>query len=145
MDPVSSKSPVIEFESQEQINQYLDYWKDVLFLNDWIIKCSVTKVPLTSQDGTPLGGCIEFQVCNKCGTIKIYSPSDKDKEDIIVKHCEEETMVHELLHCKYNWIKTDDSIESIYFDTMEHSLLEQMAKSLIMAKYNLKFSWFKNF
>lgn len=37
-----------------------------------------------------------------------------------------------------------ESVESVYYDTLEHSLLEQMAKSLIMAKYNIPLNWFES-
>lgn len=54
--------------------------------------------------------------------------------------------MHELLHCKYNILEVEnDKYESVYLDVQQHVLLEQMAKSLIMTKYNLDFNWFRNF
>ena len=55
----------------------------------------------------------------------------------------EENFSFEVLHCKYNWIANNDSYEGKYVDVMEHSLLEQMAKSLIMTKYDLSLDYFK--
>lgn len=63
--------------------------------------------------------------------------------DRIMKYCAEIILVHELLHCKMNWISNNDTYEGKYFDTVEHALLEQMAKSLIMAKYNVGLEYFK--
>ena len=38
--------------------------------------------------------------------------------------------------------KKDGRYEARYVDIIEHSLLEQMAKTLIMAKYDLPFDYF---
>lgn len=54
--------------------------------------------------------------------------------------------MHELLHLKYNLVDASNpSYEEVSLMQTEHMLLEQMAKSLIMAKYNLSYSYFKNF
>ena len=56
----------------------------------------------------------------------------------------ENVLVHELLHCKYNWLANESFYEGKYVDVMEHGLLEQMAKSLIMAKYDLILDYFND-
>ena len=76
-------------------------------------------------------------------SLKFLNPSIMGER--VVKYFAEKTLVHELLHLKYNWfVPQKESVESVYYDTLEHSLLEQMAKSLIMAKYNIPLSWFKS-
>lgn len=137
--------PIMEFQSQEQLQNCIEEWKKVLFLESWVIKGILVDPPLIDDNGTELCGQNNFQICNKCSLIKIVRAND-DIRDRIVKYCAEVSLVHELLHCKYNWTyKGSDSIEYAYYDTLEHSLIEEMAKSLIMAKYNLPFEWFKNF
>ena len=135
-------SPIMEFTSSEQMYNCLKEWKERLFLQDWIIK-----VKLVEPDEMNLkDGCGEniYVIENKCCVIKILKPEFYG--DRIVKYCAEEILIHELLHCKYNWVERDyNSIEVAYYDTLEHSLLEQMAKSLLMTKYNLNLDWFKNF
>jgi len=139
------KEPVMEFESKEQLQAYIEEWKKVLFLTDWTIKGILVDPPLIDSDGNELVGQNIFQIANKCGVVKIVVPTD-DHRDRIVKYCAECILVHELLHCKYNWVARDyNSIEVAYYDELEHGLIEQMAKSLIMAKYNLPFEWFRNF
>lgn len=138
------KNPIMEFESEEQLQACIEEWKKVLFLQDWIIKGKLV-TELFDENNDELAGSNSFQVTNKCGLIQIVR-ANEDNKSRIVKYCAEATLVHELLHCKYNWTcKNSDSIEYAYYDTLEHSLVEQMAKSLIMTKYNLPFEWFCNF
>lgn len=77
---------------------------------------------------------------NKCCTIRILDPIYYGER--IIKYCAEQILVHELLHCKYNWICNENSYEGKYVDVMEHGLLEQMAKSLIMVKYGVGLEYF---
>ena len=136
----------MEFKSQEQLQSCIEDWKKILFLEDWIIKGVLVESPLLNENEEELCGQNIYQIDNRCATIRIVIPSDEDKNRIL-KFCAEETLVHELLHCKYNWLQKPDcsTMEYEYYDTMEHALLTQMAKSLIMAKYDLPYEWFKNF
>ena len=139
---IRGESPIREFQDMKQAYDCLQEWKERLFLQDWIIK-----LKLCTPDEMEIKNCSgynNFQIENKCAVISILKPEYYG--DRIIKYCAEEILVHELLHCKYNWVERNyDSIEVAYYDVLEHSLIEQMAKSLIMAKYNLKLDWFRNF
>lgn len=128
------------FNSKEELQECLNWWKEKLFLTDWIIKASVCE-PCDFKNEECCGEN-EFDMTNKCCVIRILDP--KYYGDRIVKYCAEKVLVHELLHCKYNWIYNSGSYEGKYVDVMEHGLLEQMAKSLIMAKYDLSLDYFDN-
>lgn len=135
-------SPIMEFTTSEQAYKCLQEWQEILFLQDWTIKLNLVE----PEDMNMQEVCGEniFQIETKSCVIKILKPEFYG--DRIIKYCAEQILIHELLHCKYNWVARDyNSIEVVYFDTLEHALLEQMAKSLLMAKYNLPFDWFKNF
>ena len=136
-------TPILTFEDEKQLYDCLKEWQDRLFLNDWIIKVSLVD-EIRNADYEELQGNNTFQIDNKACHIRLVKPNE-DNTSRIVKFCAEVTLVHELLHCKYNWCQAPSTYEGIYYDTLEHSLIEQMAKSLIMAKYNLPFEWFKNF
>ncbi len=127
------------FNSKEELYEYLTWWQEKLFLTDWIIKASIC----LPEDFITKNCCgeNEFEIENKTCVIRILHP--KYYGNRIMKYCAEKILVHELLHCKYNWIANNDSYEGKYVDVMEHSLLEQMAKSLIMAKYDLSLDYFK--
>lgn len=136
--PGFSSKPIEEFSNQEELNQCLREWQYRLFLNDWIIKayiCEPSEFNLQDCDGEN-----EFQIVTKCSVIRILDK--KYYGERIQKYCAELILVHELLHCKYNWLKDNGTYEGKYLDTMEHSLLEQMAKSLIMAKYGVGLDYF---
>lgn len=135
-------TPIMEFKSMEQAYKCLNYWKEKLFLQDWTIKLllvSPEEMNLEDVCGENL-----FQIETKSCVIKILKPEYYG--DRIIKYCAESILIHELLHCLYNWVERDyNSIEVAYYDTLEHARLEQMAKSLLMTKYDLNFDWFKNF
>lgn len=134
--------PIMEFTSIEQAYECLHYWQEKLFLQDWTIKLLlVSPEEMNMQE---VCGENIYVIESKCCVIKILKPEYYG--DRITKYCAEQILIHELLHCKYNWCERNyDSIEVVYYDTLEHSLIEQMAKSLFMVKYNLSFDWFKNF
>lgn len=135
-------TPIVEFTSIEQAYECLLYWQEKLFLQDWTIKLDlVSPEEMNLKD---VCGENTYQIDNKCCFIKILRPEYYG--DRITKYCAEVTLIHELLHCLYNWVERDyNSIEVAYYDILEHARLEQMAKSLLMVKYDLSFDWFKNF
>jgi hypothetical protein len=138
--------PIIEFNSLEEAYRCLDYWKRVLFLEHWIIKIVLLEQgkPLLDEKGAELDGQNHYIVENNCCFIKI---AHKEVEERLCKYCAEEILVHELLHLKYNFVGKENctSIEYAYYEILEHQLMEQISKSLVMAKYNLTLDWFRDF
>jgi hypothetical protein len=134
-----SMESAIEFRSTEEAVECMLWWKRRLYLDDWIIK--ILLVPRHEIEG--YSGQNHFMHENRCAVIHIAIPDD-DMRSRIIKQCHEKTLVHELLHCKYNWMQDDGSYEGKYLDICEHALLEQMARSLIMAKYGVPPEWFSN-
>lgn len=128
------------FSSKEELNACLKWWQEKLFLTDRIIKAKICE-PCDFVDEGNMGEN-SFDMVNKCCVIRILDK--KYYGDRIMKYCAEKVLVHEPLHCKYDWIANETSYEGKYVDVMEHGLLEQMAKSLIMAKYNLSLDYFNN-
>ena len=135
--------PVIEFASHEQLNKCLAEWQERLFLSDWIIKASLCE-PHEMSDGDRYGECAAGYTKKDASILIMDRRFFPD--NAIERYCAEQVLVHELLHCKYvGYEKQCPTIEECFFDVSQHALLEQMAKSLIMAKYNLPYSWFRNF
>lgn len=128
------------FNSKEELKTCLKWWQEKLFLADWIIKASICEPCDFDNEGNM--GENSFDMVNKCCVIRILDK--KYYGNRIMKYCAEKVLVHELLHLKYNWIANESTYEGKYVDVMEHGLLEQMAKSLIMAKYNLNLDYFSN-
>jgi len=135
--------PIIEFKSQEQLDACLAEWQERLFLSDWIIKAELQDNPI-ALEGKECSAMHDSEYSIKTSVIIIYKKAYE--ENRISKHAAEHSLIHELLHLKYPMysfaVETPQDIE---FREMTHASIEQMAKSLIMAKYNIQFSWFKNF
>lgn len=130
--------PIIEFKTQEELDICLAEWQERLFLRDWNIKAY-----LVHRDVIPgLAGDSNVQWVNSCGTIRILY-ADEIPSDSIEKEPHEKILVHELLHFKYMGFEGEETIENVFWDEKQHQLLEQMAKSLIMAKYRITYDWFK--
>lgn len=124
------------FNSKEELKECLKWWQDKLFLTDWIIDVRISEpCDFITEDST---GEAKTDIVNKCCVIRILDP--KYYGNRIIKYCAERVLVHELLHVKFDWF-TD---EGKYADKVKHGLLEQMAKSLIMAKYDLSYDYFDN-
>lgn len=133
------KAPKEIFTSQAELDLYLKYWQDKLFLNDWIIRAKVV-TPDQFESGCDIMGENHVDFVNKCCIIRIVNP--RSYGDCMMRYCAEKILVHELLHCKYNFNITSDTYEGNYLDLVEHSMLEQLSKTLIMTKYNIPFSYF---
>lgn len=139
------RQPITEFKSIEQANECLSEWQKRLFLEDWIIKLEVVEAhEMPEQD------CVGYNHrFNTAKTCKIsITKQSKNDVDCLEKHCEELTMVHELLHCKpwlTHYVESKGDATACYLEQTEHTMLDQMAKSLIMSKYGLPFGWFQNF
>jgi|GEM_PF-4646722 len=96
-------------------------------------------------NGERVCGINEYQAAIKVASVRIERLTD-DTKDRIAIGCHELTLVHELLHCKFLFTdNAPNTTESGFMGLAEHQLIEQMAKSLIMTKYGIKFDWFKNF
>lgn len=140
----SKSGPIMEFKDNRQLMKCLREWKRILFLDAWVIKAALVDREDCKVDGEDCAGKNHFLITGSSSMISIARVDD-DMRDRIVRYCAEKTLVHELLHCKYNWLISPEGLTGTYYESLEHSQIEQMAKSLIMAKYGLPFSWFENF
>lgn len=139
------KLPIMEFADEKQLQECIEEYQKILFLQDWIIQGALVKSPLSDGENNECAGTINLVFSNQSALIRVVKP-DEDTFNGTYKFCAEKTVIHELLHCKYNWLSKDStSHEAAYYDVKEHQLLEQMAKSLLLARYHLPFKWFRNF
>lgn len=134
--------PIILFKSKEQLAEITKEWQSRLFLGDWIIESYFVNPHEMSNPN--FAGESDVQWVNKMGTIKLLHP-DIMPNNGLSKQPQEQILVHELLHFKFFGVEQmNATIEGVFWDTMQHQLLEELARSLIMAKYNIKNEWFKN-
>lgn len=138
------REPIKDFRDEKELNACLREWQKILYLEDWVIGASlVSHEELQVSSGEDLQGRNLFDVVNKAAHIYI-AKSDENVSSRVVKYCAEQTLVHELLHCKHNWLSPPDTIEGRYFDTLEHQLLDETARAFILARYNITKDWFSN-
>ena len=134
--------PIKEYTSNKQLQSSLDEWQTRLFLDDWIICASI--VDPDEMDDLDNNGQVNMNFVDHSANIKLAKISPDERERSVSVPCQEAILVHELLHLKYNLLILEDTYEERVLDLNQHMLLEQLAKSLIMAKYHIGFDWFRN-
>ena len=132
--------PICKFKDQAELDECLQWWMEKLFLTDWTIRCRIVHPADFELEDSCGENLMVFD--NKEAMIHLLHYDDFHA-DSIVKICQEKILVHELLHCLYNFMKpAETNYEGKFVDVMDHQRLDAMAKSLIMVKYNIPFSWF---
>lgn len=137
--------PIDNFETQEQLEKCLREWQHILFLDGWLIIAHIEDELIDShgQEVEGAAGFNTFVYESSQADIKLLSDKAYKEKKYLFKHCMEKDLVHELLHCKYAWMENPNQYyESVYLETKEHQLLEEMAKSLIMAKHGVDYNYF---
>ena len=139
------RRPIEVFQSQTELNECLRWWQDKLCMNDWIISAAI--VPVSEMDDKDDQGENHMIHTRKVAEIRILKKEDMPEDSTarkFLRHCDEQILVHELLHCLYDWMDPgiNATYEGVYIDEIEHQKLDQLAKSMIMVKYNLPLSYF---
>ena len=135
------KQPKMKFKDVAEMEKYMEEWKEILMLHDWLIECRLVKE--LYNEGETCWGLNSHELVGRTSVISIRQYNEELDKTAVEKYCAEYILIHELLHCVYP-VFTKETYEANYFGTMEHRKLDKMAQSLLMAKYNLKFNWFKN-
>lgn len=131
---MQTSKPVVEFESQNQLDFYLEKWKNILGLQDWMIKASVVgKEYMPLEDSA---GVNEYNIPMMQSLIYILDPKDYE-DDTMDKYIAEKILVHELLHLIFTYVERKPTYENKFVDLIEHQKIEKMAKAFIKARYNL--------
>ncbi|MCD7811969.1 MAG: hypothetical protein LUG91_09030 [Ruminococcus sp.] len=133
--------PTLHFADDKALQNSLRYWQKMLHLEDWYIK-AVLVDKLTDDDGAELSGQNIMTLENKEAFIKI-SRTAGEKPEAYMKHCDELTLVHELLHCSIVLMEKDSpTLEAASFALAEHQKIETLAKAFIMVRYGVAKDWF---
>ncbi len=137
--------PKLYFKDAKEAKELLEEWKERLFLRDWHIV-----LYFADELENDYAGKNESDFLNITSIITMLTGrSLKIKLDgAVQKQPQEQILIHELLHSKIMSYEQDHpTIEGVLHDTIQHQTIEQLAKALYMAKYNLSYDWFniKNF
>lgn len=128
--------PICKFADSKHARELMTEWKERLALHQWAIKLDLCD-PHEFIMSNVAGEC-EWELIGKSAVIRILKPEHYGKR--IMKYCAERILVHELLHCKLALFESDDTI----YDRTMHMILEDMARALICAKYNISPEWFQD-
>lgn len=140
-DEANAKEPCCYYYADSNLQDALEYWKKVLQLQNWCIKAVLTGENL-EVDGKVVRGrnTTEYLKCESFIEISTVEYAGE-----YTKHCEELTLVHELLHCAMPLFCNDDdsaTMRDAWVELLEHQRIDMLAKSLIMAKYGVGIEWF---
>ena len=134
------REPTGQFVSREHAMDYVREWQDRLFLNDWIIDLNLEENWSCAENGHCLAEN-DYQPTLRTSVITM----DKKTHYGVMKQPHELVLVHELLHLKFLFSENvPETTEGLYFGMMEHIAIEEIARSLLMAKYNISPDWFRN-
>lgn len=140
-DDNNVKEPKCNYYVDSTLQDSLEWWKKVLHLQNWCIKAVLTDEKL-EVDGRAVHGRNTTEYL-KCESFIEISTAEYAGE--YTKHCEELTLVHELLHCAMPLFCNDDdsaTMRDAWVELLEHQRIDMLAKSLIMAKYGVGIEWF---
>lgn len=140
-DDNNVKEPKCNYYVDSTLQDSLEWWKKVLHLQNWCIKAVLTDEKL-EVDGRVVHGrnTTEYLKCESFIEISTVEYAGE-----YTKHCEELTLVHELLHCAMPLFCNDDdsaTMRDAWVELLEHQRIDMLAKSLIMAKYGVGIEWF---
>ena len=129
------------FDTLDELMNCFKKWQPRLGLSDWNIGLAL--LPAKEMDADDVAGWSEVQWVNRCGAIEIMRKEDMPK-DLLIKQVHECTLIHEMLHFKFFSLSVskDSTVEEMYYDMSQHQLLEELARALFMAEYNLTPEWF---
>lgn len=70
--------------------------------------------------------------------IQLLSDESYKENNTLFKHCMEKDLVHELLHCKYDWMGCQGrTYEGVYLDATEHQKLEERKWQRVLSWQNM--------
>lgn len=117
-----------KFQSADEIKECAKYYISLLGLQNWKIKFLHTD----EMDNAGWNGQCTYNFVNREAEIRI----EQTHRDDFFKHPQELTLIHELLHCKIV-MPEDNTLENTIMYDMAHQLIEDMAKAIFNARYNL--------
>lgn len=117
-----------KFNSAKEIKKCAKYYIELLGLQNWKILFLLTD---DMRNDSWSGQCT-YNFVNREAEIRI----EKTHRDDFFKNPQELTLIHELLHCKIV-MPENETFENTIIYNMAHQLIEDMAKAIFNARYNL--------
>lgn len=127
--------PIMIFKDNKELTERGKYWQEVLGLQDWLIKFMLVDKDKFTEENDERAGENTTQYVLKTAVIRLLKNPPVD--EFYFNQPQEQVLIHELLHSKFVSVNNAHrSIESILYENYEHTLIEDLSKSLFWAKYN---------
>ena len=137
-------TPKMQFNNLAEMEKYMRRGQHILGLDHWYIEPRLVE-ELKDSDGEECWGLNVHEQVNRVAVVSVRKFRKGDDDQAPKKYCAEQILVHELLHCHYNWLQKDyKDHAAAFYDVKDHQQLELMAEALILAKYNLTRDFFYN-
>ena len=140
--------PIEYFQTDKEFQKCAKEWQHKLFLDDWFIKFELVDQEIYAETDNSSSEAKLFGYCQKIWEnheALIRISHIKNLDGAVTRGIEELTLIHELLHCKLFPLEVDEehgTYEGLSLALQNHVNIEQLAKSLLMAKYNLDYNYF---
>ena len=129
---LNKNTPVDKFNNNEELNKYLKELQERLYLNDWNIVCILIDKAEIKGELTEL---INYNYTENFAIIKLIRRPLEEIIGEIHRRPDELVLVHQLLHLVMN-VNYNDEIDNYEYYDFRHNVLDKLARSLIMVKYN---------
>ena len=117
----------VVFEGWLDMRKCGEKWANVLGLSDWTISYVLSD---KESEGLELGHN-DYDFDSKTSVITIYKTPKSDFFNVF----QEETLIHELLHCKFPIDYVDGDYYGKRCADLQHQVVNDMARALFMTKY----------
>ena len=126
----------INFKTQKSLETCGNAWANILGLGDW----SISYVLCDKESAELELGHNDYDFETKTSVITIYKMPANEH----FKIPQEETLIHELLHCKYPIDYDSNNYESVRCAQLQHQVLNDIGRALFMAKYDMTLDKYKS-
>jgi len=123
------RKPINKFKDLTQLRECAKYYIELLGLQDWVIQFRIS-----NDIEKNCAGYNDSVFENKSSLITLTKDIPENKFFNSPQEC---TLIHELLHCKYPIKFKNDYYESEMVADVQHQLLDDMARAIYKARYNL--------
>lgn len=136
-----SKEPICRFKDNDELQKCVKFWQRVLHLEHWCLDVGLVEDLKNEADKDDNVHGLNYCMPQCCEASIAINTTDDD--ECYMKHCEELTLVHELLHCVIPMPEyKNERLEEHAYALSVHQRIDLLAKSFIMARYNVNMDWF---
>jgi hypothetical protein len=117
------------YESEDQLQQDLDYWQKVLRLQDWDVEVNVVRARDMTLENS--AAAVTWVLPKRMASVTIMDPIDYPP-GLMGEQDQEVSLVHELLHLHY--APFDETEKGSLPEVMLEQSIEAISRALVLLK-----------